>query len=478
MRLGIAAVLIAGVFARRRFRLHAERPGRQPSRLRDAQPSRGLGAHDRLAGRRRRRGRLRHRSVPRRPRGRGAAGLRLRGQGHGPVRPAGRRSRYRRSPGVAAARANNGVGGVGACFDCRVMPLRVLGRDNIALNTNTAAAIDYARRSRRCRGEREHLRRASRPRGYATPSRAHVQQECSSWRQPGTRGHDARVPGGVSRDGLGRRGDLGRRTLASFSEPRLLGEGRRARLRTGHRARRRHPRRLRHLRLDAARRGIVALLRTRAPFASADELERALTQTARACCRNAVRPSLTPPPRCMRSGIRPPRLLPAARRRCRRRGGARGLHRDLVRSRRRSELPLGALQRRRLRGHRRSDTPRYTPSQQPMRARSSASSSPRPGWSRPHPRERPPIASAPASSCNDLPSSGGRASLYDFVRAPGVGGHGPEARRQLAALQARLLRPGRDRTLVQGAPSRSRLPAEGRGRRVERCRHRQSASAS
>jgi thermitase len=46
--------------------------------------------------------------------------------------------------GVAAARANNGVGGVGACFDCRVMPLRVLGRDNIALNTNTAAAIDFA----------------------------------------------------------------------------------------------------------------------------------------------------------------------------------------------------------------------------------------------------------------------------------------------------------------------------------------------
>jgi hypothetical protein len=46
--------------------------------------------------------------------------------------------------GAAAARANNGVGGVGTCFGCSVMPLRVLGPDGIALNVNTAAAIDYA----------------------------------------------------------------------------------------------------------------------------------------------------------------------------------------------------------------------------------------------------------------------------------------------------------------------------------------------
>jgi Subtilase family len=46
--------------------------------------------------------------------------------------------------GVAAARANNGVGGMGTCFSCDLMPLRVLGLDGIALNTNTAAAIDYA----------------------------------------------------------------------------------------------------------------------------------------------------------------------------------------------------------------------------------------------------------------------------------------------------------------------------------------------
>jgi len=46
--------------------------------------------------------------------------------------------------GAAAARANNGLGGVGTCFACSVMPLRVIGPDGIALNVNTAAAIDYA----------------------------------------------------------------------------------------------------------------------------------------------------------------------------------------------------------------------------------------------------------------------------------------------------------------------------------------------
>jgi hypothetical protein len=46
--------------------------------------------------------------------------------------------------GVAAARASNGFGGMGTCFSCDLMPLRVLGLDGIAFNTNTAAAIDYA----------------------------------------------------------------------------------------------------------------------------------------------------------------------------------------------------------------------------------------------------------------------------------------------------------------------------------------------
>ena len=46
--------------------------------------------------------------------------------------------------GVVAARANNGLGGVGVCFECDVMPLRVVRSDGFALNTDTAAAIDYA----------------------------------------------------------------------------------------------------------------------------------------------------------------------------------------------------------------------------------------------------------------------------------------------------------------------------------------------
>lgn len=46
--------------------------------------------------------------------------------------------------GVVAARANNGIGGMGTCFSCEVVSLRVLGPDDIALNTDTADAIAYA----------------------------------------------------------------------------------------------------------------------------------------------------------------------------------------------------------------------------------------------------------------------------------------------------------------------------------------------
>jgi subtilisin family serine protease len=46
--------------------------------------------------------------------------------------------------GVAAARANNGIGGAGTCFRCSILPLRVIGMDGIAFNTTTAKAIDYA----------------------------------------------------------------------------------------------------------------------------------------------------------------------------------------------------------------------------------------------------------------------------------------------------------------------------------------------
>jgi subtilase family protein len=46
--------------------------------------------------------------------------------------------------GTAAARSGNGIGGVGACFRCSVLPLQVVGGGGIALNVDIAEAIDYA----------------------------------------------------------------------------------------------------------------------------------------------------------------------------------------------------------------------------------------------------------------------------------------------------------------------------------------------
>ena len=46
--------------------------------------------------------------------------------------------------GIAAARANNGLGGAGVCWQCRILPLRVLGPEGFALKTTMATAIDYA----------------------------------------------------------------------------------------------------------------------------------------------------------------------------------------------------------------------------------------------------------------------------------------------------------------------------------------------
>jgi len=46
--------------------------------------------------------------------------------------------------GIAAARANNGIGAAGVCWSCRILPLRVLGPEGFALQTTMADAIDYA----------------------------------------------------------------------------------------------------------------------------------------------------------------------------------------------------------------------------------------------------------------------------------------------------------------------------------------------
>jgi subtilisin family serine protease len=46
--------------------------------------------------------------------------------------------------GILAARANNGVGAAGACWSCRILPLRVLRPDGFAYYAVQARAIDYA----------------------------------------------------------------------------------------------------------------------------------------------------------------------------------------------------------------------------------------------------------------------------------------------------------------------------------------------
>jgi subtilisin family serine protease len=46
--------------------------------------------------------------------------------------------------GIAAARANNGLGAAGACWTCRILPLRVLGPEGFARLATMALAIDDA----------------------------------------------------------------------------------------------------------------------------------------------------------------------------------------------------------------------------------------------------------------------------------------------------------------------------------------------
>ena len=46
--------------------------------------------------------------------------------------------------GIAAARANNGLGAAGACWSCRILPLRVLGPEGFARLSTIALAVDYA----------------------------------------------------------------------------------------------------------------------------------------------------------------------------------------------------------------------------------------------------------------------------------------------------------------------------------------------
>jgi hypothetical protein len=211
--------------------------------------------------------------------------------------------------GVAAARANNGVGGVGACFDCRLMPLRVLGRDNIALNTNTAAAIDYAVDhgaavvNTSIYGEHAPMRlrdAVARARAAGVLVVAAAGNEGST-----TPEYPAAFPETVSVAAATQAGTLasfsGRGAWVKVAAPdcapvTVLGDGTLVACGTSV-----------STPLVA---GIVALLRTKAPFATADELERALTQTARPV--SGTKFGLVDAAAALRAvGNPPPRLLPA-----------------------------------------------------------------------------------------------------------------------------------------------------------------------
>ena len=155
------------------------------------------------------------------------------------------------------------------------MPLRVLGADGIALNVNTATAIDYAVDhgaavvNASIYGERSPQVLAGRNR--ACPRRGRARR-----RRGRERGeHDSRVPGGLPRDDLRRvrdaRGERAPFTSygdwVKFAAPdcapiTTLGGGSGVGCATSV-----------STPLVA---GVVGLLRSRAPFATADDLERAL----------------------------------------------------------------------------------------------------------------------------------------------------------------------------------------------------------
>ena len=182
--------------------------------------------------------------------------------------------------GVVAARANNGLGGIGTCFGCHVMPLRVIGLDGIARNVDTAAAIDYAVDhgaavvNASINGERfsQRLREAivrARAAGVLVVAAAGNEANAEP-RYP------AAFPEAISVTSATTDGRLA--TFASYGEwvkfaapdcapVTALGGGSDVACATSV-----------STPLVA---GVVGLLRARAPFASADELEAALASTAR-----------------------------------------------------------------------------------------------------------------------------------------------------------------------------------------------------
>jgi hypothetical protein len=210
--------------------------------------------------------------------------------------------------GVAAARADNGVGGLGACFRCRVLPLRVLGRDGVAFNTNNAAAIDYAVDHGAAVVNISLYGEHSPPTLREAVVRARaagVLVVAAAGNEAGTTPeYPAAFPEAISVAAATTAGALATfssrgswvKLAASDCAPvTVLGGGTLVGCGTSVSA----P-------LVA---GVVALLRARAPFASADELERALVQTARPV--PGTQFGLVDAAAALRAvGDPPPRLLP------------------------------------------------------------------------------------------------------------------------------------------------------------------------
>jgi subtilisin family serine protease len=182
--------------------------------------------------------------------------------------------------GVAAARANNGLGAAGACWACRIMPLRVLGPEGFAQLTTIARAIDYAVEHgaavvnvslygesrngfvedaiRRARASGVLVVAAAGNEGRSTPEYPAAYAEALSVGATEESGALA---------GYSSRGDWVKLAAPGCTPTTLLGGGYGAGCGTSGAA--------------PVVAGIVALLRARAPFATASQLESALALAAR-----------------------------------------------------------------------------------------------------------------------------------------------------------------------------------------------------
>jgi hypothetical protein len=182
--------------------------------------------------------------------------------------------------GIAAARANNGLGAAGACWSCRILPIRVLRPDGFALNATMARAVDFAVErgaavvnlsvygENRNSALRESIRRA---RAAGVLVVAAAGNEAVSTPEypaayPETISVGATIEDGALAD-YSSRGDWVKVAAPGCTPTTLLGGGFGAGCGTSG--------------ATPLVAGIVALLRASAPFATAAQIETALARTAR-----------------------------------------------------------------------------------------------------------------------------------------------------------------------------------------------------